>query len=144
MVSHPVVARSRSDLLQPTGNCHRVYSFIWWLLALEFFCLLGETASHAARRRPLTSPLTALMYVIAARPFVHHYCPRYFVLTVQQHYPCLTCGVCAAVTTFGMWAPHFRKHRPGVVSLLAVSTALAMIAANTFLALTHNVRTDSY
>ena len=43
-----------------------------------------------------------------------------------------------------MWTPHFRKHRPGVVSLLAVSTALAMIAANTFLALTHNVRTDSH
>ena len=32
---------SRSDLLQPTNKCHRVYSFIWWLLALEFFCLLG-------------------------------------------------------------------------------------------------------
>ncbi len=43
-----------------------------------------------------------------------------------------------------MWAPHFRKHRPGVVSLLAVSTALAMIAANTFLALTHNVRMPTH
>ena len=45
-----------------------------------------------------------------------------------------------AVTTFGMWTPHVRKHRPGIVSLIAVSTALAMIAANTFLALVWNVR----
>jgi len=72
----------RFDLLQPTTRCHRVYSFIWWLLALELFCLI--------------------------------------------------------VTTFGMWTPHVRKHRPGIVSLIAVSTALAMIAANTFLALLWN------
>ena len=46
-----MVARClRSDLLQPTGRCHRVYSFIWWLLALEFFCLLGETSLRMLRR----------------------------------------------------------------------------------------------
>jgi hypothetical protein len=71
------------DLIQPSGKCHRVYQFFWWLLALELFCLF--------------------------------------------------------VTTFGMWTPHVRKHRPGIVSLIAVSTALAMIAANSMLALVYTV-----
>jgi hypothetical protein len=31
-----------SDLIQPSGKCHRVYQFFWWLLALELFCLFGE------------------------------------------------------------------------------------------------------
>jgi hypothetical protein len=39
-----------------------------------------------------------------------------------------------------MWTPHVRKHRPGIVSLIAVSTALAMIAANSMLALVYTVR----
>jgi hypothetical protein len=35
----------------------------------------------------------------------------------------------------GMWMPHFRKHRPGCVAILAVSTVISMIYTNTFLAL---------
>ena len=55
--------------------------------------------------------------------------------------PALSLLVRNAVSTFGMWTPHVRKHRPGIVSLIAVSTALAMIAANTMLALLHTVCT---
>jgi len=34
-----------------------------------------------------------------------------------------------------MWMPHFRKHRPGCVAILAISTVLAMFFANAFLGL---------
>ena len=72
MLPHSGVARLRSDLLQPTGSCHRVYSFIWWLLALEFFCLLGETASALACCTPTSSSFAVVpMREYAARAFVH-------------------------------------------------------------------------
>jgi len=33
-----------------------------------------------------------------------------------------------------IWTPHFRKHRPGCVAILAISTVISMIYTNTFLA----------